>query len=519
MIMNKGMKQSVMIPLGLVISAFLLRLYAALVPGIIVPDGVIYIDTAKMILAGQWARIDEFGVYSMYPFLIAVFHRVFGDWETAGRMISVVFGSLAVVPFYLLLKRIFDMRIALVAAIFFVVSPRLVEYSSNVVREPAFWCFSLCALWAAWEGMVLKKWFLVTVASLFVGLSAMTRMEGAALVPIIILWMAWYYLRLERSGIKTFLLFLLVFVVSFPILFLTPLYFLKNRIGKWEIGHVGSKIPYILSAGSENAAEAFRKSTDDADVVTRVLSKNKFAYFLWESIYKPFRSYHVLLIFLFLIGIVRRKVIPRDELREVPIFIWCYIFLLVSLLYVSRTYYLSTRHGMLISIPALVWVSIGFFELSDIIERIVRKFKPKWENPRNVMVWCLALICIIILPKTLSWSGYEKVEMKKAGKYLKMNGYITGRIAVEQRFSRLAFYADADFVVIPVGMAHKELYNFLRSNNVSLLVIDEVTVDGTINGFTKNVATMALERLEIRELKACKDYSIAVFKLKNDSAT
>jgi hypothetical protein len=216
---------------------------------------------------------------------------------------------------------------------------------------------------------------------------------------------------------------------------------------------------------------------------------------------------------------VRRKVIPRDVLKEVPIFIWCYIFLLVSLLYVSRTYYLSTRHGMLISIPALAWVSMGFFELSDIVERVVAKFKPKWKNTRNVTVWCLVLICIIILPKTLSWSGYEKVEMKKAGKYLKMHGYITGTIAVEQRFNRLAFYADADFVVIPVGMTHQKLHNFLRSNNVSLLVVDERTVDRTIDGFTKNVATMALERLELRELKSYKDYSIAVFKLKNDRTT
>ncbi len=238
-----------MIPVALVLGAFALRLYAALVPGIIVPDGVVYIDTAKMIIAGQWQRVSEHGIYSAYPFFIIVFQKVFANWETAGRMVSVVFGSLAVLPFYFLIKRIFDMRIALVASVFFVINPRLVEYSSNVLREPVFWFFSITALWVAWEGIVGKKWILMIIASFFVGMATLTRMEGIGLAVIIFLWICWYYWKEKEFGTKKLLLLLLVFVVSFPILFCTPLIFLKNRT--WSMGDRPPRVEDTLCIENE----------------------------------------------------------------------------------------------------------------------------------------------------------------------------------------------------------------------------------------------------------------------------
>jgi len=369
-----------------------------------------------------------------------------------------------------------------------------------------------------YKRQVRRRWIFITLASLFVGLSALTRMEGAAFGVLIVLWMCWYCLKVDRSGFKKLVVYLVIFCVSFPILFITPLYLLKNRLGKWEIGHIGTKIPYILSVGDGGTGDAFKNSIDGSDAVSRMISQNKYVYFIYESIYKFLRSYHVILIFLFLIGIVRRRVIPWNPDKEIPMVMWCYVFFLVFLLYVSRIYYLSTRHGMLISIPALVWVSIGFFELSDIIRRRVEKVRPYWTQTRNTTVWLLVFLCIIILPKTLSWSGHEKIEMKKAGNYLKDKGHIKGKMAVEQRFSRLAFYADADFVVIPRGTTPQKLMGFLKSNNVDILVIDERSVDETVPGFMANLATVGLERLKVREFDIYKEYSIAVFRPQSNKA-
>ncbi|MBP7527844.1 MAG: glycosyltransferase family 39 protein [Syntrophorhabdaceae bacterium] len=501
------------IPMVLVLSAFVLRLYAALVPGIIVPDGVVYIGTAKMIIAGQWQKVPELGVYSTYPFFIILFQKVFPNWETAGRMVSVVFGSLAVLPFYLLMKRMFDLKIVLVASLFFVIDPRLVEYSSNVIREPVFWLFSLTALWSAWEGIVKKSWIFMVCASFFVGLAALTRMEGIALALVICLWLFWNYWKDKEFGTRRLLLFILVFLVSFPILFAIPLTVLKSKRGQWEIGHLGSKIPYILKTGYKNADAVFKQTLEESDAVSRIVARNKYAFFLWHALYKFFRPFHVLFILLFVIGITRRKVVSYGK-KEVPIVIWWSVYCLVSVLYMSQIYYLSTRHGMQMSIPALIWVSIGFFELNDLVERYLAKVRPGWRYARKVTVYMLALICVIILPSTLSWSGYSKVEMKKAGIYLKGMGYSQKRFAIEPRLIRLGFYTEGDYVVIPPYVNHATLDTFLRVEGIRYLVVDEKTVEGTIKGFKDHLRTFNLERIELPEFNMYREYSIAVFKTK-----
>ncbi|MEN6318159.1 MAG: glycosyltransferase family 39 protein [Syntrophaceae bacterium] len=503
----------VAIPIALVLCAFVLRLYAALMPGIIVPDGVVYIDTAKMIIAGQWQKVAALGVYSTYPFFIIVFQKIFSNWETAGRMVSVVFGSLAVLPFYFLMKRMFDARIVLVASLFFVIDPRLVEYSSNVIREPVFWLFSLTALWAAWEGMAKKSWIFMVCASFFVGLAALTRMEGIGLALIICLWLFWYYWKDKEFQIRNLLVLFLVFLVSFPVLFSMPLIAVKSKRGQWEIGHLGSKIPYILKSGYKNADAVFKQTLEESDAVSRIVARNKYAFFLWHALHKFFRSFHVLFILLFIIGITRRKVIPYGR-REIPIVIWWSVYCVISVSYMSQIYYLSTRHGMQMSIPALIWVSIGFFELSDLVQRYMAKVRPDWRYARKMSIYLLVVICMIILPNTLSWSGYDKIEMKRAGIYLKKMGYSQKRFAIEPRLIRLGFYTEGDYVVIPPYVSHVTLDTFLRVEGINYLVVDEKTVEDTIKGFKDHLRTFNLERIELPELNTYREYSIAVFAVK-----
>jgi len=115
---------------------------------VITPDGVLYIQIAKLIKSGNWMGVYDKGFYSLYPFTIIAFQKIFSNWETAGRMTSALFGSLTVVPLFLLFRKMFDLKIAVVASIFFVLSPRIAEYSSDVLREPLYWLLSLAALWA-----------------------------------------------------------------------------------------------------------------------------------------------------------------------------------------------------------------------------------------------------------------------------------------------------------------------------------------------------------------------------------
>ncbi|MDD3846749.1 MAG: glycosyltransferase family 39 protein [Syntrophorhabdaceae bacterium] len=501
-------------PLVLLAFALLLRLYGAVVPGMITPDGVLYINTARMIEAGQWQRVSEESFYTIYPFLIVLFQKIIPNWETAGRMVSVTFGSLAVLPLYLLFKRIFDARIAVAVVIAFTVSHKILEFSSNVLREPVFWCFSLFALWAAWEGISRRKWFMVTAAGFFAGLSAMARMEGIALIGIITLWMVWVLLYKEHR-VRTFLIYALVVLVIFPATFAVPLTLLKAETGRWELGLVGSRLPTLITGDSDEvlaarASESAGPQTP-ASVPERSSARNQI-HLAVGLLSKYFGSFPVIFLGLLFFGVFRRRVYPCSD-REIPVLIWLFVYLAVSWAYMSRTGYLSTRHGLLMGIPSFLWVGIGFFELNERIRRLVRS-KAKRLTARHATFLFVAVLSAAILPRTLAWPGHEKVEMKKAGIYLKGAGHLDDKLAVELRLTRLVFYADANYVVIPGKIRASAMYDFLVSVKAAYLIVDEKNMGPAVREFIKNSAPTTLERIPVPEFEGYKRYSFAVFRIR-----
>ena len=140
-----------------VISAFIIR-YVFANAQIIAPDGILYIEVAKDVLAGNFQRISGYGFLNLYSFLIALFQMIFHDWEFSGKMVSVVFGSLTIIPLFLLIRGLFNEKVAIVSTLFYIVHPRFVEYSSDVSGNQHIWFFSVFAIWLAWEGISRKKY-------------------------------------------------------------------------------------------------------------------------------------------------------------------------------------------------------------------------------------------------------------------------------------------------------------------------------------------------------------------------
>jgi len=428
-------------------------------------------------------------------------------------MASVFFGALTVIPLFFFFRKMFDLKIVVVACIFFVLSPRIGQYSSDVLREPLFWLLSMTALWMGWKGISDKSWIFIALSSLFTGLACFTRMEGVGVIMILCLWSGWLLLYRERN-IKHFFIFVIVFFISFPLIFAAPLYYVKSKTGKWEMGHVLSKIPAMISKDSKaidsgNERSPARFGTTGAEDII----KNKYTFFVWEVFYKFFRSFHVVLIPLLLFGIFRRRTIPYSK-DEIPVLIWCSVFFVVALLYAFKESYVSTRHGLLMGIPSLLWVSIGFFELNAWLETFLKNRKWPAKHSRHIMVYVLAVICLVMLVKTLSPSNQDKLEMKQAGIYLKSMGYSNQRFAVQPRISRLVFYMDSEYVDIPIPTDHVALGEFLRNQNVTYFIVDEKTIDKSVKGFGEYSGSLNLEKIRIPEFEKYKEYSFVLYRIR-----
>lgn len=485
----------------LVLGAFLVRAMRVFQETVIAHDGIIYIKMAKIVASGDLQRISDYSFFNLYPVLIAFLQAFINDWELSGRLVSAVFGALTVVPFFLMIRKMTNSKIAFAASLFYMVSPHFLEYSSNVLRESSFWFFSITALWLAWEGIGSKKWYFFSLSSIFTGLSIFTRIEGMAILIVILVWIP-LFLKRKDVGLKKVSISLLVFTFSFPMLMSPPLWMLKTRLGKWELGQVGGywrNLPSMLK-GSKEALEVSPDLLDETSAQFRGLvelsKRHRYLLFFSVPIYKFVKSISVVLFLLLLFAMFRRRCIPYSR-NELAILIWFTIFFIISFLYMTKHFYLSTRHGLLMGFPALIWSGIGLYEIVYRIERWLGRIGQFSFSSRFVTTFVLLLVVILLLPKTILSFQNEKIVLKETGAYLKTTGYGKSKFVVQPEFMRVAFYADSEYVLLPPGRSFEDTMKFIKENQATLLIIDEKTIESYSKDLVNGLSRLNFEKIPL----------------------
>jgi hypothetical protein len=523
MIKNMTIKQAItsgknvwLLPILAFIGTFAVRFYLVYFSNVITPDGILYIKTAKLIELGESKKLMEFTFIHLYPFLVLLVHKIIPDWELAGRMTSVLMGSLTVIPFFLLIKGMFNIRIATVSSFFYAISPRLADYSSDVLREPTFWFFSIMALWLVWESISRGNLLCMVLASLSTGLSAFARIEGIAVFFLIFFWIIWYFWKIKPDFRKLFL-YLVVFILTLPVLLAPFMFIFSERLGKWDFGFTLLKIWLLLTSKSRESLEL---TTEIVSVMPPELptfldlaKDHKYVIFFSDVILKLIKSINVFFAFLAVFGIFRRKNIPYSK-NESLIAIWFGVFFVTAFLYISKVFYFSTRHGLLMGIPILIWSGIGFFEIKDRIYKWLNRVYQFHSFTKNITISLILALLIIILPKTLQPGGYDKRELKKAGIYLKSMGYSGVRFAGEPCLYRIAFYADSEYSPFLSAKTTGELADFMKENKADILIFDKNTNNVFYRNIQNNIDTSVFEKINLPEFEKFREYKISVYRLR-----
>jgi 4-amino-4-deoxy-L-arabinose transferase-like glycosyltransferase len=153
--------------------------------GIIDHEGAEYARIAQNLLAGvgyvgMATPGEQLWFPPLFPWLVVAVTLLTGDAEIAGRIVSVVFGSLVVVPVYLIARRMYGERVAIGAAALVGIHPLLVEYSTTVYCESTYLTIVLTAIYMSMRAMdnpTLKALFL---AGASYGLAYLVRTEALA---------------------------------------------------------------------------------------------------------------------------------------------------------------------------------------------------------------------------------------------------------------------------------------------------------------------------------------------------
>ena len=240
--------------------ALIVRLIALERIYLISRDSIRFLALAKYYFSGLFLKGLSNAYHPLYPLLISLFGGVSGDFEFAGKLISLTLSSFTVIFVYLLGKTIYDSKTGLIGGLFFIVQPLCVRCSVDVLSDSTFLFFLVVAFYLGIKGGKEEKkllWWCLG-AGICSGLAYLTRPEG---IFVVFFLLGWYFLQwifhnkkithfLAASGIVFFAFFLVA----------TPyILFIKIHTGTWQISMKASVVSMVRSLEEEKEAKTATK--------------------------------------------------------------------------------------------------------------------------------------------------------------------------------------------------------------------------------------------------------------------
>lgn len=213
--------------------AFSLRLYLVLTAKGIDPDGVVYLSVAKDFFNKNYYKAFSNVFPPFYPFLTALLYPVTGDFELTGRIISLTFGTLIVLPIFYLGKRLFGETLATLSVLLSVFQPYLVQFSGSVLTESTYAFLVALGVLVGWKGLECKSIGLMFLLGILLGLAYLTRPEAIGFVVLFFLWILffdglrfWEYLGKKSSMVLSLMAGVIIFALPYIL-------FLHEVTGRW----------------------------------------------------------------------------------------------------------------------------------------------------------------------------------------------------------------------------------------------------------------------------------------------
>src|SRR5580698_4432185 len=446
-----------------VLLAFAIRLYLSLTNYCIAGDGVAYLAMARDFAANAPAKALASVFSPLYPWLVALAHRLIPDWELAASLVSALLGTAAVASVYLMTREALERDdLAIGAAVLVAIHPEMAAYSASVRTEAGFIFLVTTSVWALIVGLKRKRIAFVAAGGIVGGLAYLYRTEAIGLmifvvgfVPVAALW--W-----RRWTFTWALTASAVFAITFLVVASPYLIYLRESTGRWTVGReFTAAMMYVMAAVSPNtqAWQRLGYSTSVSPFAPlfadpRLYLKKVSGDFL-ESLYGFVRALGPILTILLVIGLWRRR-------REISAnFAEAMLALVTAFYIVGFSFSYTGARFMLHLIPfSFGWVMAGLAAVSEGFGRITTR---GWlaRIPRSAPAIAIALV---LLPQTLWPVGYDMRGVRYAGEEIARRS--AGKPgAVAARDGRFAYYAGADFILLPTAVP--DICGWLRTQSAA----------------------------------------------------
>ncbi len=455
----------------LLIISVSVRIYLSLFTYIIQNDSVAFVRNAQYFADGDFLSGLGHDYHPLYSFIMAVLYKVIPDMELAGTMISVSMGTLTVMVFYLIGKGVFGREISFVSAVILAFHPYAVRFSADIISESTYFFFFISALGSGFSAITGKKNILFALTGICAALAYLTRPEGIGIIFIVACW--WFLKDLTdiRLVWRGKLVSILILIVSFSVLSMPYLVYIKKETGEWHLTKkknlsqmVG--VEGLLSVQNNNKSIAGSINEHGGPDVNsnkkqKTADRMGLKTYLKSVLYimkKYLDTLHPILFIILIIGVVNWTRIKRERLFGLYIasIIAFYLFILyrLNITFLSgdddASQYPSRRHLMPLVIPAVFSVGIGVYTAGKWMHgrfqnsNLINGFKGLRSAWLIQLVLLVVVVCVL-LPKTLKPQRFDKLGIKKAGQWVREHSQRASP-AVLSTSARSAYYAGGKHV-------------------------------------------------------------------------
>ena len=468
--------------------AFGLRLYVTAFTPVIGTDAYFFVKNAQFYSGGQFLEALREAHQPLYPMLIALFNKALGNFELAGKLVSLILGTLTVLPLYFLARSIFSHRVAVFAAFVLALNVAHIRHSADIMTESAYIFFFVSAVWLSWEMLRGNTKVLPVLAGVFTALAYYTRPEGLGITLVAVPWLfliGFWDTQVSLRPLRTALLFTLVTAM----LVLPYVLFIHKETGIWNITKKGSArevMGYkVAKTPLEMKSINVKHRGSDSERLFEWKQKGHYPliglYIVGEFIkvcYYPFVPFMLLGLF----TVRRNPEQSRNVLKYIlnirmalfsgrpsgEFFIISIFFLYFTVLFMLATssYYVSGRYLLPLVALGTIWTGAGMERTARYLSDInLKSFK---ISPDRATIILLVFLVAFTLPKAAKIKRQHEIMQKEAGYWLKNQDSKKSPVIIG--LQKVAFYADCAFVPLPNG-GYNTLVKAAKHNDIDYLFV------------------------------------------------
>ena len=484
----------------LLIISLSVRIYLSFFTYVIKNDSVAFMQNAKYFASGDFASGLGHDYHPLYSLIMAVLYKVVPDMELSGTIISVLFGTLTVIVFYLIGKSAFDRKISFVSAIILAFHPYAVRFSADIISESTYFFFFISALGLGYFAITNRKLLLFALTGICSALAYLARPEGIGIIIIVAFWCVLKDFVKIKVLWKEKLVSILILVVSFLVFSMPYLVFIKQDTGSWSLtkkknvtnlAGLGKVLATLRNDRLVKEESDKEKDVSDLAAPVKVLdtlkndrlvkegSDKKKNYWrdiigqitarksifkihmngILHVIKKYVSTFHPFLFIFLIIGVINWTRISKK--RFFGIYVTSTILFYLIILYrLNLTHlgqgdniyqYPSRRHLMPLVIPGVFFVGLGVSVAGMWIHEkfhncnFIVGFKELLKSTWKVQLIVLMIVVSVLLPKTLKPQRFDKYGIKVVGQWIRTNSHKPSPVVLSDS-SRNAYYAGGKHV-------------------------------------------------------------------------